>query len=384
MVPGLLALLILLPSSPQTPPDTNPAPPPLPRSPRPALAAAPEPSPADSLPEELVGGRTHGIGYERISDAFRYDRVQGYSLGLGYRVRLPALAFADLQGTVRYGFSDDRVTGRLSVIYEAPWGRVVASGYRDVVDVDPISPGQTVSNTLNAIFAAHDDGDYGLATGGGVAAEIALGGGLDLRIAARLEQEDSVIRRAKSAVNDLLGGDGEFPENGPLDQGRFFGASAMLVGAGFPVGWWLALDGLTGRGTATGRAYGAIQASAGERRGATLQLKAGVATSPVLRQMEFRLGGIRTVRGFDYGTARGQAFWAAQLDLAPLPGRIRPVAFVDVGQAGPAGDLFGARALVGAGAGLSIYNGALRLELSRRLSPSVATLRFDLVVAAVR
>ncbi len=379
MVPGLVALLILAPP-PQTPPDTNPPPPP---PARPALRA-PEPSRADSLPEELVGGRTHGIGYERISDAFRYDRVQGYSLGLGYRVRLPALAFADLQGTVRYGFSDERVTGRLSVIYEAPWGRVVASGYRDVVDVDPISPGQTISNTLNAIFAAHDDGDYGLATGGGVAAEIALREGLDLRVAARLEQQDSVLRQARSAVNDFFGGDGEFPENGRLDQGRFVGASAMLIGGGSPVAWWAAVDGLTGLGTTTGRVYGGIRASAGERRGATLQLKAGVATSPVLRQMEFRLGGIRTVRGFDYGTARGQAFWAAQLDLAPVPGRIRPVAFLDGGQAGPAGDLFETEALVGAGAGLSIYNGALRLELSRRLSPSVATLRFDIVVAAVR
>jgi hemolysin activation/secretion protein len=100
--------------------------------------------------------------------------------------------------------------------------------------------------------------------------------------------------------------------------------------------------------------------------------------------MAFRLGGISTVRGFDYGTLVGQAFWSAQLDFTPLPSRIRPVLFVDAGQAGRASGLFDTKALVGAGVGVSLLRGALRFDLSRRLSPDIARLRFDVVIGAVR
>ena len=44
---------------------------------------------AETLPDSLTGVEAHGFAYERLSDALRYDRVQGLSLGLGYRVRMP-------------------------------------------------------------------------------------------------------------------------------------------------------------------------------------------------------------------------------------------------------------------------------------------------------
>ncbi|MDQ3136137.1 MAG: hypothetical protein M3Q93_00945, partial [Gemmatimonadota bacterium] len=42
---------------------------------------------AASLPDSITGQQSRGIAYERLSDALRYDRVQGLSFGLGYRVR---------------------------------------------------------------------------------------------------------------------------------------------------------------------------------------------------------------------------------------------------------------------------------------------------------
>jgi hemolysin activation/secretion protein len=94
----------------------------------------------------------------------------------------------------------------------------------------------------------------------------------------------------------------------------------------------------------------------------TLRLKSGLATRPTLRQSQFRLGGINTVRGFEYGSVRGQAFWAAQLDVTPIRGRLRPVAFIDAGQAARPDDLFGSTALVGGGVGLSLFGGLLRFD----------------------
>src|SRR6185503_20484822 len=130
--------------------------------------------------------------------------------------------------TVRYGLSDDRVTGRLSLVRDAPGGRLTLSGYRDIFDVDPFGSGRTIGNTLNALFAAHDNADYALAEGGAAAFETSLRPGLDLNVRAKVEHERSVEQEAESAVNDALGGDGVFPPNPPVDEGTFAGAAVRL------------------------------------------------------------------------------------------------------------------------------------------------------------
>jgi hypothetical protein len=338
---------------------------------------------AESLPDSLTGRRAHGIGYEQLTDALRYDRVQGLSLGIGYRVKLPGFDFTDVYGTVRYGFSDDRVTARLSVIRDAPEGRAVVSGYRDVINLDPFAPGHGFGNSLNAILVAHDDGDYGLARGGSALYETSLRTGLELSVGARYERHTSARTEATSEVNDFLGGSGVFPPNPPVDEGSFLGGNLRLSGAG-AFRWHVTADVLGGEGTTTGRLFGEVRRAIGKRRGLTVRVKGGIATRPTLRQTEFRLGGIGSVRGHQYGIRHGQAFWAAQLDLAPLSGRLRPVLFLDTGQAGKAGGLFSSRMLTGAGAGLSFFSGLLRLDLSRSLTPDDPTLRFDIVVQAAR
>jgi hypothetical protein len=339
---------------------------------------------ADDLPDSLTGDRRHGIGYERLTDAFRYDRVQGLSLGAGYRVRVPGLRFTDLYGAVRYGFSDERVTGRLTLRRDAPGGRVALSGYRDLGEVDPFSLGHGIGNSLNALFAAHDNADYAEVHGGSLAYETSVATGLDLGIGARVERHRGARRTATSEVNDFLGGSGVFPDNPPVDEGTFGGGYVRLAGLG-GTRWTVTADVLGGEGQATGRLFGEVRRDVGGRRGVTVRAKAGIATRPTLQQSAFRLGGVRTVRGFDYGALRGQTFWAAQLDIAPVPGRIRPVLFLDAGQAGAPDELFGSRALLGGGVGLSLFGGVLRFDLSHPISPDVGgKVRFDIVVSEVR
>jgi hypothetical protein len=339
---------------------------------------------AEALPDSVTGRRGSGIGYERMSDALRYNRVQGLSLGLGYRIRVPGISFTSAYATARYGFSDERVTGRLSLIRDAPSARVTVSGYRDIADLDPLTSALGFGNTLNALFAAHDGGDYLLAEGGSLRVETAVGTGLELAVGARVEREQSVSRTARSAVNDFLGGSGRFPENPPADPGTFVGGGVRLTGYGARR-WTVGADVLGGAGRTTGRLFGAIRQNVGDARGLTLRASGGLATAPTLAQSEFRVGGLGTVRGFDYGSRRGQAFWAAQLDLAPLRGRLRPVLFIDAGQAGPADGLFETDALVGAGAGISLFDGLIRFDLSHPVSPDTGgKIRFDIVLQAAR
>jgi hemolysin activation/secretion protein len=117
----------------------------------------------------------------------------------------------------------------------------------------------------------------------------------------------------------------------------------------------------------------------------TLRLKAGAATEPAMAQTLFRLGGLGTVRGFEYGTLRAPAFWAAQLDVTPFGARVRPVIFLDAGQASRISGLFSSSALVGGGVGLSLFSGLIRFDLSHPISPDQSgKVRFDLVIRGAR
>jgi hypothetical protein len=339
---------------------------------------------AERLPDSLTDRPAKGIAYERLSDVLRYDRVQGLSFGLGYRLRVPGVDFTMLHGTVRYGLSDNRVTGRLSILRDAPGGRLAISGYREVDDLDPFAPGHGFGNTLDALFAGHDNGDYSLVHGGALGYQTSLATGLDLDLGAFVERQVSVGREAKSEVNDFLGGSGVFPANPPVEEGTFGGLQARLDGYGRRR-WRITADLLAGEGHTVGRAYGQIRQDVGKKGGATLEVKAGIASEPTLPQSLFRLGGVSTVRGFEYGIVRGPAFWAARLDIAPIRGRLRPVIFGDAGQAARAEDLFSSTALVGVGAGLSVFDGVLRFDLSYPVTPDIGRrVRFDIVVQAAR
>ena len=344
---------------------------------------------AETLPDELTGRSAAGFGYQNLGDALQYNRVQGLSVGVGGRARVPGSDFTDLFATVRYGFSDERVTGRLAIVRDAPGGRIALSGYRDVADVDPFSPGRTLANSFNALFTAHDDADYLLATGGSLTYVTSIGIGTDLYASVRGERQRSVAREARSGVNDFFGGTGVFPANSPIGEGDY-GLASLRIARLAGVRWSLAAEGMAGEGEVTGRAYGDLRYARGGAQGYTLRLKAGVAPSDAPPQMQFRLGGMHSVRGFEYGSVAGPAFWAAQLDVSPLRGTIRPIVFIDAGQAAPFGELFESRALVGGGVGVSVYSPLLRttlirLDLSHPISPDEGgKWRFDLVFSPVR
>lgn len=327
---------------------------------------------------------TNGIAFERLADLFQYTRVQGLSFGIGYQVRIPGSRTTALYGTMRYGLSDERVTGRLTMLGGAGRGRVAVSAYHDIADLDPFSPGRSFANTLNGLFAGHDNGDYALSRGGSARLETPLRTGVELVLAARAEQVRSVTRVARSAVNDFFGGTGLFPPNPAVVEGTFGVASAQLRASG-RTGWSLAADLLMGAGPSNGRVFGEVRRVVGPGLGLTVRLKAGAATKPTVPQSLFRLGGLHTVRGFEYGAVRAPAFWAGQVDITPFGGRVRPVIFLDAGQASRISSLFSSTALVGGGIGLSLFTGFIRFDLSRAISPEQAgKVRFDLVIQGVR
>jgi hypothetical protein len=346
----------------------------------------PKPSPTLQPSDTIAAMPASGVAFERLSDLFQYNRVQGLSLGIGYRlpVPVPGLGRTAVYGTLRYGFSDDRITGRLTVAADFPKGGLAISGYHDITDVDPFSPGRIFTNTFNSLLAGHDNGDYSIGDGGAATVEASLGPALDFSLTARIERQRSMARVARSAINDFFGGSGLFPPNPPIEKGVFGGLVARLDGAGRRR-WHLALDLLGGAGQTTARLYGEARRGFGRRRGITIKIKGGAGTEPALPQTLFRIGGLSTVRGFEYGTLRSPAFWAAQLDLAPFGDRVRPVVFIDAGQGDRIGALFSSRVLLGGGVGISLFRGLLRLDFSRPISPDIGgKVRFDLILMGMR
>jgi len=334
-------------------------------------------------PDTSLSTSPAGIAFERTSDLLQYNRVQGLSFGLGYRMPLPGSKSAMAYATVRYGISDERVTARVSVLTGKANLRVALTVFQDIVDVDSVSPGRSIPNTVNSLFAGHDNGDYAFSRGASVRVERSMRARLALIVGAQVEGLKSVASVAHSEVNDLLGGTGIFPPNPPVEEGTFTSASVQLRYQG-RTRWVLTSDLLAGSGRPTARLFADIQRAIGTGLGVTLRLKAGIASDGPPQSL-FRLGGLNTVRGFEYGTVRAPAYWASQIDVTPFKGRIRPVAFFDVGQAAEVSDLPSSSALAGGGIGLSLFGGLVRFDLSEALSPdSGGKVRFDLVIRGVR
>ena len=339
---------------------------------------------SEQLSSELTGRRLHGINYERFADIVRYNRVQGLSFGFGYQLRGP-WDFTMFQGTARLGISDGRLTGRLSVVRDAPGGTLSLSGYREVREVEPFTRNFAIGNSINALFVAHDNADYYLGEGAALMFERSLDRGIDLTLVGRFERQSFVEGEAESELNDLIGGSGRFPVNPPVREGNYFGGAIRLDGQRGFTGWNITGDGLAGEGESVARVYGEVRQRIGHKRGLSLSLKTGIASSDAIPQALFRAGGLQSVRGYDYGRARGQAFWSVQSDFTLSQSwGFRPVLFLDAGQAARTGDLFSQEPLVGAGIGASLLRGLIRFDLSHGLTGAGNKLRFDVVFSAAR
>ncbi len=336
---------------------------------------------AEGLPDEWLGRRAWGLDLAELGRVARFNRVQGMSLGLGVVLR-PGVPFTTLHLDGRLGLADLRPTGGLTWRRDGPSGLLEIRAHRRLVEVEPWTNGLGLGNSLNALFAGHDDADYYLVTGGGLRFTPYGGPLADIELAVGVEAHRGVTTEAGSALNDWLGGSGVLPPNPDIAAGTFVRAAVRptrRVGASRVR---LGVEALVGDSVTGGRAWAhaTIPFRVTGRSGA-LTLKTGYAVGDSLPQLRFRVGGPATVRGYDYGTRVGQGIWAAQLDLALTRGWIvAPVVFADVGDTYDA-DQFDP--LVGVGGGLSFFGGWLRFNGAVGLNPS-GDFRFDLLFGAPR
>ncbi len=324
------------------------------------------------------------------TDLIRYNRVEGLSVGLSATSSL-GLGYT-AQAIGRIGTADHSPNGELSLSRSN--GRQTLNGavFRRLgVANDDWGQPLSFSASLSNLLYARDEGFYyrtwGAELGGTRDAPGPLTGAkLSWRAFAERQSSAGVTPNTQGSLAHAFSGT-NFVDNidatklttfgVSTDLSRTFGedpdrmrlfARARVEGA------------LTNRSDSVGTAgYGrfVLDATATHHIGgfdASLTGAGGIAAGDLPIQRAFFIGGMQTVRG-EYarlaGAGRvGDAFWLGRLETGPHVPGFRPVAFYDIGWAGGRGDFtHESRPLQGAGVGLSMLDGMLRIDAARGLWP---------------
>ena len=312
---------------------------------------------------ELYYGPGHGL--------LRYNRIEGLSGGAGVRAELGAgLAF---DARAQIGLADQEPNGELGISRSDGERTLRIAGYRRLAVANDWGTPLSFGASLNSFLFGLDEGFYHRALG----AELAGSAVRDARFEWRFfaERHERAERETHFSLANALHGLG-FDDNIMADEGTLFGAAARLTrtwGAdprGFSLFGDLRLESATGdfdfgRGAldlTLSRPFLGLAGSITAGAGAT------VGDVPVQRM--YFLGGTQTVRGQQAGTMIGDAYWLARAELGTAFPGVRPTLFYDLGWAGDR-DAWRhpGRPMSGAGVGLSMLGGLVRLDVARGIHP---------------
>ena len=232
-----------------------------------------------------------------------------------------------------------------------------------------------------------DEGFYYRSTGG----DVSWARGVDSKVEWRAfaEKQSQVSVNTQMALFQTSGTD-TFPANIATRDGVYYGSSLHLVhnhGAdprGLRTFSEARLEGAYSD-SAYGRAMGEVNLSHGTpfRTMLGLTLSGGTSIGALPPQRRWYLGGTHTVRGQSADTAQsGNAYWMTRVELARDYRTHRSSVFGDLGWAGSRDDFSKiGRPLSGIGYGESMFDGILRVDLSRGLYPRKQW-RFDVYLEA--
>ncbi|HUF12768.1 MAG TPA: hypothetical protein VMN78_06705 [Longimicrobiales bacterium] len=312
----------------------------------------------------------------------RYNRIEALSLGLRGAVDH---WLGRAHATVRLGAADLHPGVELAALAPRRAFAWRLEAYHRLTTVDPgfapfeaPPPPLGLGNSAGALLFGRDDGQYYRATGGFVAAEPRPEERQSYRVALFAERQTAARRKVEWNVAALVDHDRELRPNLPADEVDVAGASLTLspwwgVGAGAQAG----LEGFgevaTGdstfaRARLTGRSILPLGASL--RLG--LEAAAGHAWGGVPIQYGWFLGGPSTLRGYDGGVMAGASMARARVELARGGRGVALSLFSDAGWAGRRDDFAAQDALVSVGAGFTVLDGLLRVDVARALRAPTA------------
>ena len=318
----------------------------------------------------------------------RFNRVEGLSLAVGLDADLgrgysasfiPRLGTADLEPNFELALA--RTNGRRTM---------QLSGYRRLSVTNDWGAPLSFGASVNALLFGRDEGFYYRSRGAELTSANTAGGGLTWRLFA--ERQDEAKRETNGSLAYALN-DVPFIENIAADEGFFGGASARHTHTfGYdPQGWRLLSD---VRAEAAGGELDYVRGATdltlsrgfGQRAAAALTGSIGWSGGQVPVQRLWYLGDQWTVRGQKADPVAegqvGEAFWLGRFEFGYGFNVARPTIFGDLGWAGSRDDFANpGRPMSGAGVGVSVMDGLIRLDYSRGIYPRKRN-RLDLYLEA--
>ncbi len=343
---------------------------------------------ARELDPSISGRKMFVIGeVQRLSEMLRYNRVEALGIGIGFQGDLPRRPFWSVAGLVGFGVADLEPKARLGLHYDAPRSQFRIDGYSELhVTGYPLTDDRRAygSSALRPFFLGRDDADYYRSSGAAITAGRRWGT-FRGRAGLSAAYESSVERNTQIAIPGIWE-DSVFQPNPPatenwyyrgdLDATWFASSNWNRPGdrAEFTAGVELGTD-ADSLDYVQPRIGFEIKTHLGNIAWLALGGKAGWTAGDAPAQRLWRIGGLETVKGYIYGTRRGDSYWAAQIELARRGAHlatITPVVFANFGWAGDTGDWPnggpGGDLLWSAGPGISFLNGLFRTDLVFRES----------------
>lgn len=304
------------------------------------------------------------------SDMLRYNRVESLSVGARGSVAMREL---ELSGTARLGMADLHPNAEVVLRRETMRRTLELRGYHGLTTVDPSGAALGLGNSLSALMFGRDEGEYYRASGAAFTWAPPSIRRRTWELTGYAEYQNDVERETHFALPRIWT-DSVFRPNVTAAEALQYGGMVQLRP------WWgtdpirpqggmeLIVQGETGefdlaRASLTLR--GAAQLVRGLRVGA--EAAVGSSVGDVTPQRMFYLGGARTLRGYDASTVAGTSMTRARLELARTFSFGAIAVFSDWGWAGDRDDIRNADQRWAIGAGTSLLDGLVRLDLAHGL-----------------
>ena len=321
------------------------------------------------------------------SDLLRFNRVEGVSAGV--HVSQVLGAGYTLNAVGRIGHADLHANGELSLARSNGARTVTAAVYHRLAATNPEwGGGLSLGPSLPAFIYGRDEGFYYRTTGAELSERRE-------RRRGALEYKLFIERQWTAGDTDVVNtfslarliADRRFRRNIESEDLSVTGVSGMysrlLLDRPQGLRVTTVLNGEAGTGTfqyARASVEGTITRPV-SRFSTALTGAIGSSVGDVPRQRGWFVGGVRTVRGQIAGTQDGDAFWLARGEVGTKQGVFRPVAFFDVGWAGSRNAFGKVQPQRGAGVGIGVLDGLIRVDFSRGLYP-LKQWRTDFYVSA--
>ncbi len=312
----------------------------------------------------------------------RFNRIEGLSSAVRVEQNIGAGYTASLEG--RIGHADLEPNVELMLARSNLAKTIRGRAYNRLVSVGDWGNPLSFGSSLSAVLFGRDEGFYYRASGLELEYARDVGAPLTWRFFAERQ-------RTAAPDNEFTLGT-RFIPNVVARTGQYAGVATRFIHTrgldpnGFRLFTDLRVESAISDSAHAVFGRGALDLTFAQGLGplaTALTLSGGASTGAVPAQRRWYLGGTHSVRGQRADTSRsGNAYWLSRLEIGRSTQGIRPVVFGDAGWVGDRSSWKAVgRPMSGVGVGASVFDGLVRLDLSRGLHP-VKRFRLDMYVEA--